>query len=39
MENSEEEAPAKETVDEEAEQVLKEAEAVARWRKRPFYIS
>jgi len=39
MENSEEEDSAKETVDEEAEQILKEAEAVARWKKRPFYIS
>jgi len=39
MENDEEEASSEEAVDEEAERVLEEAEAVARWKKKPFYIS
>jgi hypothetical protein len=39
MDSNEEEDPVEETMDEEAEQILREAEAVARRRKRLFYIS
>lgn len=39
MAEGEEESSGREAMDEEAEQVLREAEAVARWKTRPFYIS
>ena len=39
MAEGEEESSDREAIDEEAEQVLREAETVARWKARPFYIS
>jgi len=39
MDSSEEEDSAERTVDEETERILQEAKVVARWKKKPFYIS